>query len=150
MTYRRVFSPLQEKMNDIGRRFHQTSAVFDFETATHGAILQTLPGIHTKGCFFHFTQCIWRRAQATGHQNPYKENEDVKTLVRRAAILALLPLDKIEDFWFRTLEDREEADLTDLTEPFTDYVTEQWVEGESPMWNQFGTQSPRTTNNIEG
>ena len=45
------------------------------------------------------------------------------------------------------LEDRDEADLTELTELFTDYVTEQWVEGDRPMWNYFG---PRTTNYIEG
>ena len=41
----------------------------------------------------------------------------MNTLVRRAAILPLLPLDKIEDFWFQSLEDRDDANLTELTEP---------------------------------
>jgi predicted ferric reductase len=26
------------------------------------------PGIITKGCFFHYTQCIWRKTQDTGLQ----------------------------------------------------------------------------------
>lgn len=31
----------------------------------------------------------------------------------------------MEDVWFQALEDRDEADLTEVTETFTDYVTEQ-------------------------
>ncbi|KAK3086797.1 hypothetical protein FSP39_023606, partial [Pinctada imbricata] len=91
-----------------------------------------------------------RRAQATGLQLPYQDNNAVKTLVRRAAILPLIPLDSIEDVWFQALEDRDEADITDLTDPFTDYVTDQWIEGDRLLWNHFGTQGPRTTNNLEG
>ncbi|KAK3088113.1 hypothetical protein FSP39_014878 [Pinctada imbricata] len=103
--------------------------MLDFETAAHNALKDTFHGLTTKGCFFHYTQCIWRRAQATGLQLPYQDNNAVKTLVRRAAILPLIPLDAIEDVWFQALEDRDEADITDLTDPFTDYVTDQWIEG---------------------
>jgi hypothetical protein len=66
--------------------------------------------------FFHYTQAIWRKAQLTGLQIPYRDNDDVKTLVRRAALLPLIPLNKIEDVWFAALEDRDEADLTVMTE----------------------------------
>ena len=81
-------------------------------------------GITTKGCFFHFTQAVWRKAQITGLQIPYRD-DNVKKLIRRAAVLPLVPLDSIEDVWFQALEDRDEADLTEVTETFTDYVTEQ-------------------------
>jgi hypothetical protein len=37
----------------------------DFETAVHSSIREVFPDINTKGCFFHFTQSIWRKAQAT-------------------------------------------------------------------------------------
>ena len=140
---------IQEKMTDIGFRFTPTSALLKFETAAHNAVNETFPGIITKGCFFHYTQWIWRRAQATGLQIPYKDNEDVKLFVRRAAILPLVPLDVIEDVWFQALEDRDDANITQLTEQFTDYVTEQWVEGDRTLWNRFGTEGPRTTNNVE-
>ncbi|XP_062591979.1 uncharacterized protein LOC134253475 [Saccostrea cucullata] len=105
--YTRFFSTLQEKINDLGLQFCPTSALTDFETVIHNSIRQVFPGINTKGCFFHFTQAVWRRAQQTGLQIPYKENDDIKTLVRRAAVLPLDPLDCIEDVWFTTLEDRE-------------------------------------------
>ena len=148
--YTRFFSLLQDKMTDLGLDFAPTSAVLDFEVAVHNSLKNLFPGINTKGCFFHFTQCIWRKAQSTGLQNPYRDNEDVRTLVRRAAILPLIPLDCIDDVWFQTLEDRDDANLTPLTEPFTDYVTEQWVEGDRTCWNHFGTEGPRTNNSIEG
>jgi hypothetical protein len=81
---------------------------------------------------------------------PYRDNDDVRTLVRRAGILLLIPLASVEDVWFHALEDRDNADITQLTQPFTDYVTDQWVEGDRSLWNHYGTEGPRTTNSIEG
>lgn len=96
--------------------------------------------------FFHFTQAVWRKPQLTGLQIPYYDN--VKKLIRGAVVLPLVPLDSIEDVWFRALEDRDEADLTDLTETFTDYVTEQWVNSDRLLWNHFGSDGPRTNNSL--
>jgi hypothetical protein len=81
---------------------------------------------------------------------PYRDNDDVRTLVRRAGILLLIPLASVEDVWFHALEDRDNADITQLTQPFTDYVTDQWVEGDRSLWNHYGTGGPCITNSIEG
>ena len=91
-------------------------------------------------------------SQATGLQIPYRDNDDVKTLVRRAAILLRIPLASVKDVWFKVLEDRDNVDITQLTQPFTDYVTGQWAEGDRSLclWNNYGTEGPRTTNSIEG
>lgn len=148
-TYTRLFTLLSDKMNDLGLQFSPTSALADFETAVHNSIRDVFPGITTKGCFFHFTQAVWRKAQITGLQIPYREDDNVKKLIRRAAVLPLVHLDSIEDVWFQALEDRDEADLTEVTETFTDYVTEQWVNGDRLIWNHFGTNGPRTNNNLE-
>ena len=37
------------------------------------------------------TQCIWRKTQMTGLQLPYRDNEDIRKLVRRAVALPLVP-----------------------------------------------------------
>lgn len=123
-TYTRLFTLLSDKMNDLGLQFSPTSALADFETALHNSIRDVFPGITTKGCFFHFTQAVWRKAQITGLQIPYRDG-NVKKLIRRAAVLPLVPLDSIDNVWFQALEDRDQADLTEVTETFTDYVTEQ-------------------------
>ncbi|XP_060086051.1 uncharacterized protein LOC132565428 [Ylistrum balloti] len=146
--YTRLFTLLKEHMTQLYLPFAPTHAFADFEVAVHNAIHQTFPGITMKG-FFHFTHNVWKKAQTTGLQTLYRDNEDVRTLIRRAAVLPLVPMDCIEDVWLQTLEDLEDAEVPQNTTPFTDYVTEQWVEGDRPLWNHFQTDGPRTTNNLE-
>eukprot|EP00105_Crassostrea_gigas_P023383 XP_011443190.1 PREDICTED: uncharacterized protein LOC105339364 [Crassostrea gigas] len=148
-TYTRLFTLLSDKMNDLGLQFSPTSALADFETAVHNSIRDVFPGITTKVCFFHFTQSLWSKAQITDLHIPYREDDNMKKLIRRAAVLRLVPLDSIEDVWFQAPEDCDEADLTEVTETFTDYVIEQWVNGDRLIWNHFGTNGPRTNNNLE-
>ncbi|XP_021359169.1 uncharacterized protein LOC110454121 [Mizuhopecten yessoensis] len=90
--YNRFFTLLQEHMSNLQIPFRPTTAFVDFEVAAHNAIRSVVPGINIKGCFFHYTQCIWRKAKPTGLQTLYRENDDVKPLVRRAAVLPLIPL----------------------------------------------------------
>lgn len=106
------------------------------------------PGIANKGCFFHFTQAIWRTAQLTKLQIPHKEDDNVKQ--RRAAIPPPppVPLDSTEDVWFRALKNNV-ADPTDTTKIFTDYVTEQWVNGDRLLWNHLDIGGPRTNNSLK-
>lgn len=148
--YARLFTLLKHHMTLLNLPFTPTTAFADFEGAAHNAIRQVLPNITMKGCFFHFTQCIWRKAQSTGLQTLYRDNDDVKTLIRRAAVLPLVPLESIEDVWFHTLEDLEDTHIPHDIQPFTDYVTEQWVDADQRRtWNHFNTDGPRTTNNLE-
>lgn len=147
--YTRFFTLLQEHMTNFNIPFQPTTAFVDFEIATHNAIRSVFPGIDVKGCFFHFTQCIWRKAQSTGLQTLYRDNDDVRLLVRRAAALPLIPMERVEDVWFQALEDANDADIPHPLLPFTDYVTEQWVDGDKATWNHFLTEGPRTTNHLE-
>ena len=55
----------------------------------------------------------------------------------------------VEDVWFNSLQDLEDADLPVDTTPFTDYVVTQWIDGDRAVWNHFTTEGPRTTNNLE-
>jgi hypothetical protein len=57
----------------------------NFETAAQNAARTVFPGITVKGCFFHYTQAIWRKTQPTGLQVTYR-NYDIRQFVRRAAV----------------------------------------------------------------
>ena len=123
----------------------------DFETASQNAARTVFPGITVKGCcFFHYTQAIWRKTQHIDLQVTYRNNEDIRQLVRRATALPLVPMDLIEDVWFNALNDLEDIDTPAKTTTFTDYVTIQWIDGDRQVWNHFNTDGPRTTNHIEG
>ena len=86
----------------------QPDTVFiDYETATNNTARTVFPGVIVKGCFFHFTQCIWRKTQKCGLQTYYKENNDITRLVRLVTVLPLVPQHLVEDVWFNALEDIE-------------------------------------------
>lgn len=97
------------------------SVSLDFECALRNAVVETFPTAELKGCLFHYCKAIWKKTQEYGHQRDYKDLQEVNILVRRAAALPLLPLDKFEDYWLHTLEnapDRE--DCTKLTDNVTE------------------------------
>ena len=85
----------------------------------------------------------------TGLQISYRDNEDIRKLVRRAAALPLVPEHQVEDAWFHCLQDLDDTDLPVDTTPFTDYIIAQWIERDHTVWNHFNTEGPRTTNHIE-
>ena len=64
------------------------------------------------------------KTQEGGLQTAYKDIPDVTKLVRRAACLLLLPLNKVEDFWLS-----------------------HW---RIHQWNHYQTEGPRTNNHLEG
>ena len=91
------------------------------------------------------------KTQHNGLHVTYRNNEDIRQLARRAAVvLPLVPMDLIEDVWFNALNDIEDSDTPANTTTFTDYVTTQWIDGDSQEWNHFNTDGPRTTNHIKG
>ena len=73
----------------------------DFETAAQNAARTVFPGITVKGCFFHYTQAIWRKTQHTDLQVTYRNNEDIRQLVL---------MDLIGDVWCNALNDLEDID----------------------------------------
>ena len=77
---------------------------------------------------FYSCKAIWKKTQEFGLQRNFKDLPDVNELVRRAAALPLLPLDKVENYWLHTLEDA--PDREDCTK-LTDSVTETWKKADS-------------------
>jgi hypothetical protein len=55
------------------------------------AVGSIYPNAAVSGCFFHFTQCIYRKVQDSGLQNEYR-NTDFNLFVRMLAALALFQL----------------------------------------------------------
>ena len=106
-------------MADLQLQLAPTTIFMDFETAR-----TVFPGITVNGCFFHYNKAIWRKTQHTGLQVTYRNNEDIRQLEWRAAVL---PMDLIEDVWFKALSDLEDIDTPANTTTFTDYVTTQWI-----------------------
>ncbi|XP_034316249.2 uncharacterized protein [Magallana gigas] len=147
--YQRFFRLLMNYCGEINVVFQPQIVMCDFEVAVRNVLQRVFPEATVKGCFFHFTQCIWKKTQSLGLATMYRNNDGVQKLVRRAASLPLVPINPVGDVWFNTLEDTEEVNV-DITR-FADYVTEQWIEGtDVQFWNHFDNTGPRTNNILEG
>ena len=115
------------------------------------AVEQSFPNADIKGCMFHYTQAIWRKTQQIGLAEQYKNDDSVKTWVRRAAGLPLLPMNEVQNTW---LEAMRTTPAVPRAVEFNDYVVTTWVDDDARfplrMWNHFTNADPRTNNNVEG
>lgn len=96
----------------------------DFELGIHGAVASML-GCHVRiqGCFYHLTQCTWRRVQSEGLSTLYKEDDEVKQYCGMLDGLAFLPPSRVQD-GMRYLKTVTPPALEDLTEYFdTNFVS---------------------------
>ena len=122
-TYNRFFTLLKDIASRHNLNF-STRVSLDFECASRNAATDTFPTAELYGCLFHYLKTIWRKTQEGGLQTAYKDIPDVTKLVRRAACLPLLPLNKVEDFWLSHRRIHQ--------------------------WNHYQTEGPRTNNHLEG
>ena len=110
--------------------------MLDFEVAAHNAVRTSFPQTSVKGCCFHYTQCIWRKVQSSGLVVMFKEDDEFRRLVRRAAVLPLVPENSVEDVWFQALEDNQDDSPPVMR--FKDY-------GPRPGWKAISNIGTTTT-----
>ncbi|KAF0985261.1 hypothetical protein HZS_770 [Henneguya salminicola] len=54
------------------------------------------------GCFFPFSQCIWRRIQSGGQSTLYRDNETARSIFKMFAAFAFIKEDKRTKHWKNT------------------------------------------------
>ncbi|XP_071104166.1 uncharacterized protein [Haliotis cracherodii] len=97
-TYQRLFAQLKVHIQQLlNQPFNPETFQVDFEVAAIRALRTEFQGSDIKGCFFHFTQAIWRKTQELGLAVGYRDNPLVEQWIRRAAALPLLPLQQVQD-----------------------------------------------------
>ena len=72
-TYCRMFTSLKNAAESRGLIFRPVHFQLDFEVAAIKAIEEMFPAAVVKGCQFHFTQAIWRKAQNCGLKSYYAD-----------------------------------------------------------------------------
>ena len=94
--YIRFFSHIKDLSRQQNLHLQPQTVFIDNEIATSNAATTAFPGVTIKGSFFHNTQCIWSKTQKYGLQTYYKANDDIIKLVRRAAVLPLVPQNEVD------------------------------------------------------
>ncbi|CAG9315619.1 unnamed protein product [Blepharisma stoltei] len=124
----------------------------DFEMAVINAIAILFPYAQIRGCFFHFSQCFWRKIQELGLATNYKtDGSALRSYAKVIQSLALCPLDQIDEAWEIIASFEPEGERV---QEFTAYFMRTWLLSNAKFrrefWNHFDNDGMRTTNNLEG
>ena len=98
-------SKIRDRMADLDLIF-SPSTITDFEASIIPAIQHNFPTANHRGCYFHFTQAIWRQVQTSGLQPAYDSHDRVHCTVRGLMALAFLPVPALRPT-FLVLEEQE-------------------------------------------
>src|SRR5699024_1104601 len=122
----RTYEKLFRKLLELKPSLNPASIMSDFEKAAQNAIRTVFPNAAIIGCFFHFSQSIWKQIQ---HNpvivNRHNNDEDFAIQLRQVAALAFVPTDKvIESFeWLITTDFFQNEELNELL----DYFQRTWL-----------------------
>ena len=129
--------------------------VLDFEKAVWSALYGMMernefPKVTIKGCFFHFTQAVFRRIQNLGMKTQYVRDLGTKDICRRMMSLPLLPHECVPGA-FQQLKQRCDDSGIECLQKFGDYVKKNWIDGwfGPKTWVCY-TEHIRTNNHVEG
>ncbi|CAN7988539.1 unnamed protein product, partial [Ixodes pacificus] len=159
-TYDKLFAVIRDALT---RRFGSVGALqvahFDFEEAAITSCKQQFRGVTTKGCLFHFGQCLTRKIASLGLQSLYRDpvNTAFKDWVRKVVGLALLPPPLVLPHWHNHLKSRQpvtgDIRLDRGLVDFGLYLGSQWLCSPTQVeqWNYYSDRDNlRTTNHAEG
>ena len=88
ITYNRFFTKLKECCWKMAFTFNPSVILSDFEGGIICSIAVQFSGSHHQGCFYHFSQAIWKAVQTHGLQAKYTSNDELRFFIRRLMALA--------------------------------------------------------------
>jgi hypothetical protein len=137
-TYEVLFHLLKAEVSDWTPEAFKT----DFEVAVMKAILSVFPNVITKGCYFHYSQAVWKK----GKELQLTKLKSTRRQVALSAVLPLLPQNEIFNGWWYVAAQSPDDKNSKI---FRDYMFKQWLRDDFiNVWCVFG-QRHRTTNSLE-
>ena len=123
-TYILVLTELKKMRSTLNPRRVTT----DFEQASLLAFRTVLPGTVQAGCFFHFSQCLWRKIQQIPEiARKYVDDPEFALGVRLLAAVAFVPIDSVIPVFEELLESVFFQDNADVLRDFVNYFEDTWI-----------------------
>ncbi|CAF1562174.1 unnamed protein product [Rotaria magnacalcarata] len=150
-TYRFVFEELEGLAVRMNLVFSPSTIITDFEPSLAEAIISEFTSSNHIGCYFHFTQAVYRQIQRLGLSSGYCSDESIRMTCRKRMALLLLPysvlLKCFEDLYESVLLTSSSA--LDSLKPLFEYYENYWVKTIGiKRWNVYGIRI-KTNNNAE-
>ncbi|CAF4431548.1 unnamed protein product [Rotaria sp. Silwood2] len=167
--YMKILHNLLRIVQQKGIHFVPERITCDYELAAINAFRSVFPQVHISGCFFHFSQSLWRKIQELGltqyvkyanltaSNNASAEEKMKSTKWFLCAIgLALIPPHLVEKTWAEVMDEYTPSHRSAIK--FNDYMVSTYVDLSScrfpvNLWNVNDAvinNIPRTNNHVEG
>ena len=86
-------------MQNSGLTLQPPAVMADFKLALLQAVELQFPSNRIMGCYFHFSQCLWRKVQALGLATAYSPDATVKCFIHKTAALSFVPVPFLRVAW---------------------------------------------------
>ena len=159
-SYLRFFGMLwaYNDKNNLPNNFENEFFMCDFEQLIRSSILLYYPSLNVLGCYFHFSQLVWRRVQKKGFQTIYEKNDKFNAVIRRMSALPFAPkndLDAAFEIFEKRTESLDDDELEKFCKDMIKYLNDTWRHGEFAIqdWNLSDLNLmivPATNNGQEG
>ncbi|KAG0425952.1 hypothetical protein DMUE_6004, partial [Dictyocoela muelleri] len=106
--------------------------ILDFEKSLMNGISNIFKASKLYGCNFHFGQMLWRRIQLEGLTNEYKNNENIRRILKKCFHLSIFPKNKIVEI-FSKIEVEAKNNGTDKLILFLKYFKKLFIKGETTL-----------------
>ena len=104
----------------INHNLNPNIIISDFEQSIVRAFQMNFPLAKLRYCIFHYGQSIWRKVQSLGLQTAYRNDDYVKTIIRKILNLVYFAVEKIPVV-FKRLKD--EVCINHLNEKINELLT---------------------------
>jgi hypothetical protein len=142
------------------------SIMTDFEKSAINAFHEVFPNSNQRGCFFHLSQCLWRRIQQTEElAKKYGTDTEFASNIRQLLALAFVPESDVVSSFESLIESQYFYQNEIYLQPIVDYFEDNWIgrldrrnrRRQPPyppsLWNCFTAvinDLPKTNNSVEG
>lgn len=86
-----------------------------------GAISKSFPNATIRGCFFHFSQCFWRKVQEEDLQTRYNVNKVFAYEINKLVSLAFMPQIDVIDAFEKLQQSPYYTEHEETLQPIIDY-----------------------------
>ena len=76
----------------------------DYKKAAMNLVIEIYGEVQLQGCFYHLSQCIYRKVQFLGFQQKYQEDAEFLLSIRMIPALAFVCLDDLLDVFNKLQE----------------------------------------------
>ena len=144
--YNDCFTMLKSACQDRNLNVLPRKITVDFELGLLQAVELQFPTAKIQGCFYHYSQSIWRKVQKLGLHTTYQDDPTFKAFVSKKVALSFCPKRFVRVAWIGL---KAEAPELHRIEELESYFENN---GSYPIniWNYHKVDGPCTNNHVEG